>query len=1070
MDETPRHSNFLRLVLLNPVFANILMIMIFACGLLGLFSMVRESFPQFELDFITISVAYPGADPVEIEESICRQLEDALEGISGIKRVISVAEENVGLATVELNENADKEKVRTEIENNVDAIDNFPVDSEQPVIETFQFDDAVINIAIWGDQSERRLKELGRELRDELLLLPGISRVDVAGVRDYQVDIEISEARLQQYGLTFSEVAAAVGRSSENLPGGVLRTASEDFTIRVLGRRYFATEFGDLVVRASTDGTQVLLRDIAAVRDTFDEQSAVYGLYNGKRSVNLAVLKARDEDAIRIAEDVKEYVEIKRRQLPDTVTLSLWLDTSRLITGRIDLLKRNGTIGIILVFLVLWLFLELRLCFWVTLGLGMSVCGAFALMAMTGQSINMISLFGLIMVLGIIVDDAIVVGESIYSRRERGEPPFEAALEGTREVFWPVLTAVFTSMVAFLPLLFISSTIGKFIAVLPGPIIAALFISLFEALIILPVHLRHLPSPREAGSSTIAWYNIMGQLRRVSGFCMAYVDVRIYVPALRFLLRWRYATIAGGVAILMLAGSLIAGGVIKTDFFPAPDTDWIQAEYEFPGGTPIATTEAAAKAIIVGWNATDGHYSDRIGGKPLADSIYAVVGGTLGLETGTSKQSDHIGAVFIELLPTEERDIHFQKIVNRWRDSTGAISGAVSVKFKGLSGGPPGGDIQVAVLSPNEDDLVAAINELSDHLSEYDGVTQINSDYKPGKKEMRMRLKPTAQALGISLADIGQQIRAGFYGQEVSRVQRGPDEVKIMVRYTRDERRTLAQMNRLRIRTPAGDEVPLHHVAKVEFADGFASIRREQGQRKISITAETSDDVDSGVIMDGLVENYLPRLAEKYNVTAKRGTEAQDRVRSVDSIKRGGAVAILLIYLIMATVFKSYVQPVIIMFAIPFGIVGAIIGHLIYNVPMSMMSLFGMVALTGVVVNDAIILIIAINERLARGMPFFDAIVSGGKRRFRAIVLTSLTTFAGLFPMILEKSLQAQILIPMAIAIVFGVAFATIGTLIFIPCLLAVLNDLRCLAYWIWNLRLPETRETVEPNCNIGRL
>ncbi len=1067
-DSTDKHS-FLRTVLLNPVFANILMIMILVCGLVGLFSMVRESFPQFELDFISINVPYPGADPAEVEESICRPLEDSLEGISGIKRVITVAQENAGQAIIEITENADKDKLRTKIENAVDAIDIFPEHSERPIIDTFSFDDAVINVAIWGDVPERDLKELGREIHDELLLLPGISRVNISGTRDYQIDIEISEERLQEHRMTFDEVAAAVRRNSDNLPGGVLRTATEDFNIRILGRRYFASEFNDLVLRADADGDRVFLRDVAILRDTFDEQSAVYALYNGKRSVNLAVLKAKEEDTIRIAEAVHKYVATKRETMPATVNLSTWLDISRLVQGRIDLLQRNGAIGLVLVFLALWLFLELRLCFWVTLGLVISICGAFGLMAMTGQSINMISLFGLIMVLGIIVDDAIVVGESIYARRENGDEAFTAVLEGTREVFWPVMTAVLTSIVAFMPLLFVSSTIGKFIAVMPGPIIAALIISLFEALIILPVHLRHLPLPRNGQTRRVQLYNPIGQLRRFTGFGLRFMIQRIYCPLLGILLRWRYATFASGLVVIALTASMVTSGIVKSIFFPEADTDWIQAEFEFSGGTPIAATEEAARAINAGWQATEAYYANRLDG-PLGVTVYAVIGGTLGLENSRSKKADHIGEVFIELMPTEKRGIPFGEIVDQWRRQTGPINGAVVLKFKGYAGGPPGGDIQLDVLGSNEEDLVHAVGEIMDELATYKGVTQINTDYKPGKKEIRLRLKPSAPATGVALQDIARQIRAGFYGEEISRVQRGADEVKIMVRYPLAERRTLEQIRRLRIRAPDGTEVPLDYVADVEYATGFSTIRREKGQRKFSVTADTAEGVKEKDIENSLLEKFLPELSRKYNITAKRGTESEDRMRSIDSVRKSGMVGLLVIYLIMATIFKSYVQPLIIMFSIPFGVVGAIIGHKIYGIPMSMMSFFGIVALTGVVVNDAILLIVAVNDRLARGLPLFEAIVEAGMRRFRAIVLTSLTTFAGLFPMILEKSLQAQLLIPMAISIAFGVAFATVGTLIIIPCLLVILSDLRCLWHLVWNLCLPATREAVEPSCNIGRL
>ena len=1049
----------------NPVFGNILMVMFLITGLVGVKMMIRESFPQFDLDFVNITVAYPGADPAEVEESISRPIEDALEGISGVQRVFTVAREGVGIGVVEVNPKANADRVQREVKNKIDTINTFPARSEKPIISGFRFDDPVVNIAVWGDLPERQLKELARELRTDLLTLPGISRVNLTGIRDYQVSIEVSEARLRQYGLSFAEITAAIRRSSDNFPGGTLRTDEEDFTIRVIGRRYFARDFGNIVLRANSDGSQITLGEVAELVDSFDTDSTIHGLFNGHPSVNLAVLKARTEDAITIAERVEKFIAKERQSAPTTVHFSTWLDSSRLVSDRIDLLLKNGRYGLILVFFCLWMFLELRLSFWVTVGIGVSLSGALAIMAASGQSINLISLFALIMVLGIIVDDAIVVGEAIYVRRENGAGSQEAAIEGVREVIWPVLTAVLTSILAFTPLFFISGIMGKFIGVMPGPVIAALFISLFEALIILPVHLRHLPVPH-TGKRSI--FNIMGRIRDAVTSATDYFVAFIYSPFVDFCIRWRYATLATGVATILLTLGQVTGGKIKLIIFPEADSDYIHVRLELPGGTPISQTEEAARQVDTAWRATDAHFREQLGGKPLAIAVYANVGGTLALGD-EPEVGDNIADIFVELLPTEDRNIHFRDILDVWREKTGVIPDAIAVQFLGFQGGPPGGNIQIDLTGAEEGQLVGAVNALKAHLATYDGVIEIGSDYKPGKQEIRVRRKPAAETLGITLAEIGKQLRAGFYGEEVSRIQRGADEVKIMVRYTEDERRSLAQIKHLRIRA-GGAEVPLETVAEIEMGPGFAKIRRENGRRKFTVTAETVRGANSEDVMRDLIKDFLPQLATQYGIKAERGFESADRIDSMVSILVGAIVAMLLIYLTMATIFHSYLQPAIIMFAIPFGLVGAIIGHLIYGMPMSMMTFFGMTALTGVVVNDAIVLIVAINERLAQGMPLFEAFREGGKRRFRAIVLTSLTTFAGLFPMLLEKSFQAQVLIPMALSIAFGVLFATIGTLLIIPCLLAVLNDVRCIIYALWNLRWPDSRESVEPSCNIGRL
>jgi multidrug efflux pump subunit AcrB len=1050
----------------NPVFGNILMVLFIVTGLVGVKMMIRESFPQFDLDFVNITVAYPGADPAEVEESISRPIEDALEGVSGVQRVFTIAREGVGMGVVEVNPKADADRVQREVKNKIDTINTFPASAEKPIISGFRFDDPVVNIAVWGELPERQLKELARELRTDLLTLPGISRVNLTGIRDYQVSIEVSEARLRQYGLTFSEITAAIRGSSNNFPGGTLRTDEEDFTIRVIGRRYFAREFGDIVLRANQTGSQITLGDVAELVESFDTDSTIHGLFNGKPSVNLAVLKARTEDAITIAERVEGFIAKRRASVPSTVHLSTWLDSSRLVRDRIDLLLKNGLYGLILVFFSLWMFLELRLSFWVTVGIAVSLFGALAIMAVSGQSINLISLFALIMVLGIIVDDAIVVGEAIYVRRENGESAHAAAIGGVREVIWPVTTAILTSILAFTPLLFVSGIMGKFIRVMPGPVIAALFISLFEALIILPVHLRHLPVPHSGKRSP---FNIMGRVRDVVNYITDSFVSFIYCPFVDFCIRWRYATLASGVAIILLTIGQVTGGKIKLIMFPEADSDYIHVRLELPGGTPITQTEAAARQVDAAWRATEEHYREQLGGRPLSVAVYANVGGTLALGD-EPEVGDNIANIFVELLPTEDRNIHFRDILDVWRAKTGIVPDAIALQFLGFEGGPPGGNIQIDLTGAEEGQLVDAVNALKAQLATYDGVIEIGSDYKPGKQEIRIRRKPAAEALGITLAEIGKQMRAGFYGEEVARVQRGADEVKIMLRYPEDERRSLAQIRHLRIRGRNGAEVPLETVADIEMGPGFAKIRRENGRRKFSVTAETVRGANSEEVMRDLIGNYLPQLTAEYGVRAERGFESADRISSMISIAVGAGVAMLLIYLTMATIFHSYLQPAIIMFAIPFGLVGAIVGHRVYGTPMSMMTFFGMTALTGVVVNDAIVLIVAINERLAKGMPIFEAFREGGKRRFRAIVLTSLTTFAGLFPMLLEKSFQAQVLIPMALSIAFGVLFATIGTLLIIPCLLAVLNDVRCLHYAIWHLRWPESRESVEPSCNIGKL
>ncbi len=1049
-------------LLRNPVLANNLMVILLAGGAVGLFIMVKESFPDFDLNFISIEVPYPGADPDEIEDGICRPIEEALEGLQGIKTIHTIAAESIGRAIVELTDGADLQTVKEDVRNQIDTITIFPQKSEKPIITDIRFGHQVTHVAIWGDLAERQLKELAYQVKDELVAIPGVSRTDIVGTRDYQISIEISEAKLRQFGLTFDQVADAVSRSSLNLPAGSIRTETEDLKIRILERKYFAAEFNDVIVLARPDGTIIRLPDIADVRDSFDQDFSAYARFNGRPAVNIVVLKTRKEDSIRIAKAVSAYVEKKAKELPPAVHLNLWLDHSRLIQDRIDLLVRNGSIGLFLVFLILWMFSDLRLSFWVTLGIPISLGGGIAIMALTGQSINMISLFGLIMVLGIIVDDAIVVGESIYCRRDQGVDTDVAVVEGTREVMWPVFAAVLTSITAFCPLFFVSGVIGKFIAVLPGPVVGALFISLFEALLILPVHLRHLPRPN-VKKEGVARFNPFYQLRRFFSQGLVVFVNKIYGPVMDHLLRWRYATLAASVAVLLVTVGLIRGGIVKFVFFPSSDDDFLVAQVELPNGTPIAETERVTQQLMAAWRETKPLFESKLGNKSLDVAYFSVTGGTMGTGDEPPARGDHITEVFIELLPAEQRNIYYKDIIRTWREKTGLIPAAVSATFSGIGGGPPGGNIEIELLGFDQNVLVTASEKLMAHLTTYNGVYEIKSNFQPGKRELRIALKPSARSLGLTLADVAGQLRQGFYGAEVSRIQRGRDEIKIMVRYPEAERRSLGDLEDIRIRTPDGQEIPFHMVAAVTLQEGYATIRREQGKRLITVTAEADKTANTEEIMGDLFEGYMPELAATHRIIARRGANSRERINSIRSMAKGSAVALLLIYLIMSTIFKSYLQPALIMLTIPFGLVGATVGHILYGLPLTMMSFFGMVALTGIVVNDSIILIVAINERVSGGMPFFEAIREGGKRRFRAIVLTSMTTFGGLAPMIVEKSFQAQFLIPMALSIAFGVAFATLSTLIVVPCMLAALNDLRRVVHSILRFRVP-TREEVEPS------
>jgi len=1071
---------FLKLLLGNSVFANLLLAFIMIAGAIAAFSMIREIFPRFSLDLVTVTVPFPGADPEEVEEGICLKLEEALEGIEDVRKVSTRAQEGAGSAIVECDDNADIKEVKDQVNNRVDAITSFPRDAEKPIVQELKFRGDVLKLSIWGDLPEYQLKEVARQIQDELMALPEISQVEVNGIRDYEIAIEISEEKLRRYGLTFRDISRKVADNALNLHGGTLRTRDEEIRIRTIGRKYTAAEYERIPVITRADGTTIRLGQLAQIRDSFNEDVAITAFFNGKPAVSVDVLKTEDEDAIKISEAVDRYLKKKRRELPGTVHITKWLDSSRMVADRLSMLINNGKIGLCLVFLILWLFLDIRLSFWVTMGIPISLAGGLAIMAACGETLNMLTLFGLIMILGLIVDDAIVVGEAIYVYRRKGESPFNAAIAGTGEVAWPVIAAVTTTIVAFLPLFFVSGIMGKFIRRIPIPVIAALSVSLVEALFILPVHLRHLPDLTvETKSKMVQWMrrfreNFAGRLER-------FVEHN-YGPAMDRILNWRYVSLAISIAVLIITIGLVKGGIIKFVFFPESNDDFMRARIELSPGTPTHVSKDVAARVLAGWREVEEHYREKLKGKDLTVGIYSLVGGSIDERiVGTG---NNFLELTLELLPSEERGTHHRELAQLWQEKVGPIPEALSAEFGGFRHGPGGKPIDIMFLAKDQDTLINAGRDLMSRLGELKGVYNIQMDYQPGKREFQVSLKPEAYHLGLTIADIARHVNQGFYGDEVIRIQRGRDDVKVKVRYPeKDGRNSVNAFEKLRIRTPGGSEVPLLSVADIAVKEGQNTIRRQQKMRTLSVSADVNRRFNNAdIIIKDLLANYIPELQDKH-IGLYCATEGQagEKAESVASLKIGFILAMLGIYLIIATIFRSYSQPLIIMVTIPFGIIGAVFGHIIvgsiggfinlfftdfspHNGPMAvtMMSFFGMVALAGIVVNDAIVLIEAVNNRLGEGVPLNIALREGGKRRFRAIFLTTLTTFAGLTPIIIERSMQAQFLVPMAVSIAFGVAFATLLTLILLPCLFLIVNDLRCLSYYCWYNRWPE-REAMEP-------
>jgi multidrug efflux pump subunit AcrB len=1052
---------FLTSFIRNSVLVNILFVVILMIGGVTSMSMIRELFPEISVDTLQIQVLYPGADPEEVEEGISRKIEEAVDGIEGIKRYRTASAEGLSTTIIEVYENYDMDVAYQDVRNAVDSISTFPVDAEKPILQELKINEEILNLTLWGDQPERVLKEFAEQLKDEIQALSEVSKVSISGTRDYEIAIEVSEEKLREYGLSFDEVSNFVQRGSLNLFGGTVRTRGEEIRLRTVGRAYRGEEFADIVVVARPNGQIIRLRDIATIRDEFTEDGII-SRFNGSPAVLIGIFKTPEEDAIAIVDQVREFVEQKQKELPKGLYLTAWADQSEFIRARLDMLVRNGLVGLAIVFFSLWLFLELRLSFWVSMGIPISLSGGLFIMYLTGSTLNTISLFGLIMVLGIVVDDAIIVGEAVYVHRRNGDPPLAAALNGVKEVGLPVFAAVSTSIVAFMPLFFVSGVMGKFVSIIPVAVIATLLMSLFESMLLLPAHLNHLPdfAGREHRGNRLA--RLARRNRRRIDDAFEFLIHRIYKPSVQFVLHFRYIGIATAVASLIATVGLIQGGHVRFTIFPELDGNDLIGSVEFPNGTPLAMTheavlesQAAIERVIDALPEADS--------RRIIKNIYSVTGESGGGDF-ERRPGPHMGFVRVELVDGLERDVTAQELLVAWEKEIGRLPGALSQTFTTLEAGPPGAPIDIALRGDNMDTLLAVSSELQSELLKYEGIYQVQDSFRPGKNELQIDLKPEARTLGITLDDLARQVNAGFFGSEPIRLQRGRDDIRVKVRYARDERQQLADLENIRIRTPDGKEVPFFSVADVRYTQGFASIARLDGAKTVSVTAEVDTSrQNADAVLASMGESFIPSLQQKYYGWTYTFDGAQQQSReAIGGLFRSFPIAIFIIFLLIATIFRSYIQPIVIMITIPFGIIGAVLGHLVLGYDLFMFSIFGMVALTGVVVNDAIVMIEAVNHRIAEGMKVLDAIVEGGMRRFRAIMLTSISTVGGLIPIIAEKDAQAQIIIPMALSIAAGVLFATVLTLFFIPCLLGVLNDLRRVAtltlrgYW-------PTREDVEP-------
>lgn len=1033
----------------NSVAANLLMIIILVAGALSVFTVRKQMFPEIELNIISIQVPFPGAAPQEVEQGVIMLIEDAIEDVDGIEEMTSQSREGGGSVTLEVEPDYDVQVVMDEVKMLVDAIPNFPQQIEKPNIYRVRPQRQVIWMSVYGDLDERSRKELAKEVRDELKTVGGITKVDVVGDRDYEISVEISQQDLERYGLTFSQIVDAVRGTSIDVAGGSIKTPNGDILLRANNQAYVGGEFEKIVLLSRADGTRLTLGDIAKVEDGFIEEES-YTRFDGKPATFVRVQSVGDQNDLKIAEYVRGYTERKNEELPDGVQVAQWGDSSYYLQGRLDLMLNNMWMGGLLVFLMLSLFLQLRLAFWVMIGIPVCFLGTIALMPlpMFDISINMISLFGFILVLGIVVDDAIVIGESAYTEIEENGKSIDNVIAGAKRVAMPATFGVLTTMVAFIPMLTVEGGMGAIWESIAWVVILCLAFSLVESKLILPAHIANMKYSKEKGEKANAFQRFRNKF---AGAIKSFVE-NYYRPFLKKCLHYRYTTLASFVALLILMAGLMSGGIVRWVFFPDIPSDFVQANVEMQPGTSETRTIEVLNSVEKSLNAVNSRIKEEDGEAVVRHTNIWMDGNTA-------------GTVFVELKKGEDRQIDGFEIVNQWREAVPELAGVRALNFQGSMSGGSGFDIEFQLVGEDLDELKAAADELKLELADYDGVFDIEDTFGDGKEEILLQTKPLATAMGINLAELATQVRYAFYGAEAQRIQRGDEEIKVMVRYPRDQRESVGNLQDMKLRAADGSEIPFTELADIEFAEGYSTITRIDRQRSVNVRARADKDkVEPFRVVKEVREEKIQPILDKYpSVSFQLQGATQDEAEATGSLAIGGLLAMFAVYALMAIPLKSYSQPLIIMSVIPFGMIGAVIGHWVIGMPVSILSLFGIIALAGVVVNDSLVMVDYVNRAREMGTDLRKAVLDAGCRRFRAITLTSLTTFFGLLPIVLEKSLQAKIVIPMAISLAFGIIFATIITLLLIPCLYLILADtkrgLRTMLSWYGLATPPEPKD-----------
>jgi len=1039
----------------NPVATNLFMWIFLASGVIAYFNLHQEEFPNVDMGMIQVSVPYLGATPDESESAICLRLEEALESAENLERMTSTAREGGCDMTLELATGAELNRVLNDVKGKVDAISTFPLETERPIVRAFSATGTVLSLALSGDVSDLTLKRYAEDIRNDILDLEGISTVNIQYIRPLEISIEVSEFTLRQYGLTLDQIARAIDQASLDLPGGTIRTDSGEILLRTKGQVYQGSEYADIVVRSFADGSQLRLGDIADIRDGFQE-GYVDARIDGENAAIIEVLRVGDEDIVASARQVRAYFEREVTSLPPNLQLNIINDAAVATQDRIGTVAKNAYTGLLLVLMILALFLRFKLALWVAAGIPIAIAGALALFPTAGLSISSLTVMGFILVLGIIVDDAIVVGERVHSWERKGLPKEEAAIEGTLEVSVPVIFGVFTTIAAFLPILLLEGPMGAFFNAIGAVVVFCLIASLLESQLILPGHLAH----RRTKGYFLEGTLLVEYWRRFQGSIASSMErfaKHTYRDALVKVLKYRYATWATATGVIILTIALLASGRVIFQFMPGVEGDVIYGSLQMPEGVAVSITEEAVDKLEQAAFELSAELDQELeelkaaGDAPAAtekvvDSVLTVIGQRAARggppSDGSGPGGSHIAEVVMNLTPFFDRgEISSERIRDRWREKVGDIPDALELTFVSdvFSAGEA---INFRLEGRNEETLQIAATEMRTELARYPGIFDITDSFRAGKQEAIIQVNDAGKNLGLTNNEVATQVRQAFYGAEAQRIQRGTDDIRVMVRYPEAERKSLANLEDLLIRTASGAEVPFSSVADFSLGNGYSSIRREDGKRVITVRA----DVDRTVVKPDEVRNELIRKfrddwSSRLNVEIVLGGEGEQQMRSMSELFSTFPLAMIIIFALLAIPLKSYSQPLIIMSVIPFGAIGAILGHFIMRADLVFFSMLGIIALSGVVVNASLVLVVNINRLRARGYDIERAVTSAGIMRFRPIFLTSATTFSGLVPLMITANPATFFIVPMAISLAWGVLFATLITLFLVPALYLILHD-----------------------------